>query len=124
MNKYNDSYFLNNIVKKIKNNSNGNMQNVIKELDYFITINDNLYFKIEKFNSIKNIVKYTVNLNTLESINQNNLLNFEKLVIEINKLIKYIDYETYINFENNRYNINDYDYIVQKLEKVVYNTKI
>ncbi|MGL4912222.1 MAG: hypothetical protein ACRC3Y_07285 [Romboutsia sp.] len=117
MNKYNNSYFLTNIVKKIKNNSKDNINNEIKDLAYFIIKNNNFYNKFESFKNLKIMIENIIDLNTVVFINGINKLNFDELVIVINSLINDIDYET------NRYEVVDYNYIEERLVKLVYNTK-
>lgn len=124
MNKYNNSYFLKEIVKEIKDKLESDINNIIKKLGDFIINNDTYYNKVDSFNNIKEIVKSLINLDTPETIGEVENLNSQQLIIEINKLIYYIDYETYIGYQPNRYNADDYDYIEEKLISIVYNTKI
>lgn len=103
MNKYNDSYLLTNIDKKIKNKSQ-DINITVKELSDFIKEHD-FYSKFESFKNIKNMIK---------DINK---LDINELVNEINELVNNIDND------NNRYKSSDYDYIESKLREIVYNTK-
>lgn len=103
MNKYNDSYLLTNIDKKIKNKSQ-DINIILKELSDFIEEHD-FYSKFESFKNIKNIIEDT------------DKLDINELVNEINKLINNIDNDS------NRYLSSDYDYIESKLREIVYNTK-